>query len=34
MPADDPEEVEATQGIEREQAFGLRGRSLHGVRLF
>jgi hypothetical protein len=26
-----PEEIEAAQGIERKQAFRLRGRSLHGV---
>ena len=31
MSADDPKEVEAAQGVEREQAFRLWGRSLHGV---
>jgi hypothetical protein len=34
MTSDDPEEVEAAQGVEREQAFGLRGRRLHGGEAF
>jgi hypothetical protein len=34
VPSDDPEEVEATQGIERKQTVRLRGRSLHGGEAF
>ena len=32
--ANNPEKIEATQGIKGKQAFGFRGRRLHGVRLF
>ena len=34
MPADDPEKVKTSEGIERQKAFGLRRRGIHGVELF